>query len=161
MDETPSLHKCVNDCSGTGACVHNVCKCHSGTWGIDCSLPSAASRPCTRRPCVYVYEMPPRFTAWLAAFRKGNWMKDHWYGVDVILHAQLLRSAHRTTDADAADYFFVPLYLSLGFYSHRYYFKHLTQPAEKVVRAALRYVGETWPCLDTSWTLPGHFLDTS
>ena len=50
------------------------------------------------RPLIYVYDMPPRFTSWLAAYRKGDWTRDHWYGVDVLLHQQLLRSKHRTLD---------------------------------------------------------------
>ena len=97
------------------------------------------------RPLIYVYDMPPRFTSWLAAYRKGDWSRDHWYGVDVLLHQQLLRSAHRTLDPGAADYFFIPLHLSLGYYSHRYYFKHFTQPAHKPLRDAIAYVKRTWP----------------
>jgi len=89
--------------------------------------------------------MPPRFTSWLAAFRKGDWSRDHWYGVDVILHKMLLRSRHRTLDPAQADFFFIPLHLSLGYYSHRYYFKHFTQPAHKPLRDAIAYVKATWP----------------
>ena len=94
--------------------------------------------------------MPPRFTSWLAAYRKGDWTRDHWYGVDVLLHQQLLRSEHRTLDAAAADFFFIPLHLSLGFYSHRYYFKHFTTPAQKPLRDAIAYVRRTWPFFDRS-----------
>ena len=44
-----------------------------------------------------------------------------------------------------ADFFFIPLHLSLGYYSHRYYFKHFTQPAHKPLRDAIAYVKATWP----------------
>ena len=71
MDESRGLHKCLNECSGRGACQHNFCKCQAGTWGDDCSLGSKDSRvavPAAVRPLIYVYDMPPRFTSWLAAF---------------------------------------------------------------------------------------------
>ena len=97
------------------------------------------------RPRIYVYDVPPRFTAWLGAFRRGDWTRDHWYGVDVMLHQQLLRSPYRTLDPEQADFFFIPLHLSLGFYSHRYYFKHFTMPAHKPLRDVIRYVNVTWP----------------
>ena len=38
MDESRGLHKCLNECSGRGACQHNFCKCQPGSWGDDCSL---------------------------------------------------------------------------------------------------------------------------
>ena len=168
MDDVAHMHKCFNGCSGKGACEHNVCRCQPGSYGIDCSLglgdpprnvpgvpPSpaalraAASRKANGgeapRPRIYVYDMPPRFTSWLGAFRRGDWTRDHWYGVDVILHQQLLRSRYRTLDPEDADYFYIPLHLSLGFYSHRYYFKHFTAPAAKPLRDAINYVKSTWP----------------
>jgi len=148
MDDSRGLHKCLNECSGRGACQHNFCKCQPGSWGDDCSLgrgSEVAVPAAAVRPLIYVYDMPPRFTSWLAAFRKGDWSRDHWYGVDVILHKMLLRSRHRTLDPAQADFFFIPLHLSLGYYSHRYYFKHFTQPAHKPLRDAIAYVKATWP----------------
>ena len=152
MDETRNLHKCLNDCSGRGRCVHNWCHCDRNSWGADCSLGGAPGLRTTAdesgvRPRIYVYDLPPRFTSWLGAFRRGDWTRDHWYGVDVMLHQQLLRSKYRTLDPEAADFFFIPLHLSLGFYSHRYYFKHFTRPAIKPTRDALEYVAHTWPYL--------------
>ena len=150
MDSAGHLHKCMNDCSRRGTCVHNWCHCKPGYWGVDCSLnassaAAAKAAPGTLRPRIYVYDMPPRFTSWLGAMRRGDWTRDHWYGVDVILHQQLLRSPYRTTDPEQADFFFIPLHLSLGYYSHRYYFKHFTTPAVKPLRDALSYIKETWP----------------
>ena len=176
MDDVSHMHKCFNGCSGRGQCLHNVCKCQPGAYGIDCSMglgdpplrlpgapPSAAALIAAKsraqgasatdsagereapRPRIYVYDMPPRFTSWLGAFRRGDWTRDHWYGVDVILHQQLLRSRYRTLDPEKADFFFIPLHLSLGFYSHRYYFKHFTMPAAKPLRDAINYVKQTWP----------------
>ena len=94
-----------------------------------------------------MYDLPPRFTSWLGAFRRGDWTRDHWYGVDVILHKQLLASSHRTHDPEEADFFFIPLHLSLGYYTHRYYFKHFTERSVKPLRDALKYVNTTWPYL--------------
>ncbi|KAL1511476.1 hypothetical protein AB1Y20_006274 [Prymnesium parvum] len=151
MDRAPHLHKCLNDCSGRGECVHNFCKCEPTAWGADCSLSAATLRQnmsaaaAGPRPRIYVYDVPPRFTAWLSAFRKGDWTHDHWYGADVILHRQLLESRYRTRDPNEADFFFIPLQLSLGFYSHRYYFKHFTAAAHQPLRDAIRYVQTTWP----------------
>ena len=178
MDGAAHLHKCLNDCSGRGTCVHNFCKCEAGTWGADCSLGGGSAELMGARaakdvadggggrgggapsgsapggggggvrPRIYVYDVPPRFTSWLGAMRRGDWTRDHWYGVDVMLHQQLLRSKYRTLDPEEADYFFIPLHLSLGYYSHRYYFKHFTQPAHKPLRDVLAYVRATWPYFD-------------
>lgn len=152
-DQEAALHKCVHDCSAHGRCVRNSCRCDSGWWGVDCSINAEALErsyskrgvDATPRPLIYVYEMPPRFTSWMSTYRKGDWTHDHWYGADVIMHHDLLQSPHRTLDPEQADYFFIPLYLSLGYYTHRYYFKHFTQTAAVALRAALKYVQETWP----------------
>lgn len=153
MDAAPQLHKCFNDCSGRGTCVHNWCKCSPGHWGIDCSLNASSARMSAAaapppRPRIYVYDLPPRYTSWLAAYRRGDWTRDHWYGADVLFHQQLLRSPHRELDASRADLFLVPLHLSLGFYTHRYYFKHFTAVAAKPMREAVAYVRRTWPYFD-------------
>ena len=150
MDRHPNLHKCLNGCSGRGKCVSNWCHCEAGSWGADCSLGGTLglrpTAPATGvRPRIYVYDVPPRFTSWLGTFRRGDWTRDHWYGVDVMLHQQLLRSKYRTLDPEQADFFFIPLHLSLGYYSHRYYFKHFTQPAAKPLRGVLEYIRNTWP----------------
>ena len=163
LDKGRLTHGCVNDCSGRGACINNQCRCRDGTWGIDCSLPGDGPLPSVGadvggselRPRIYVYEMPPRFTSWFATFRRGDWTRDHWYGCDVIVHKQLLASPYRTLDPDRADFFFIPLYLSLGYYTHRYYFKHFTHTAQPVLRDALRYVRTTWPYLEKH---PGRHL---
>jgi len=86
MDEAVHLHKCLNDCSGRGTCRHNFCHCRDGSWGADCSLgvPGSAAPSLLRaasaaagsgaaeadgvRPRIYVYDMPPRFTSWLADY---------------------------------------------------------------------------------------------
>ena len=122
-----------------------------GCGSAACTCTTGRSSTCARRrrggarSRARAARPTPRFTSWLAAYRKGDWTRDHWYGVDVILHQTLLRSKHRTLDPDAADFFFIPLHLSLGYYSHRYYFKHFTQPAHKPLRDAIRYVKATWP----------------
>jgi len=47
-----------------------------------------------------------------------------------------------------ADFFFIPLHLSVGYYTHRYYFKHFTAMSARPTRAALAYVRKTWPFFD-------------
>ena len=160
LDKGRLTHGCVNGCSGQGACINNHCRCRDGVWGVDCSLPRGPPRSAgleggELRPRIYVYEMPPRFTSWLATFRRGDWTKDHWYGGDIIVHKQLLSSPYRTLDPERADFYFIPLYLSMGYYTHRYYFKHFTHTAQPVLRDALKYVSTTWPYLHR---LPGRHI---
>ena len=51
---------------------------------------------------------------WLAAYRRGDWSHDHWYGVDVILHAQLLTSVRLSAHISAH----ISAYLSARFSAH-------------------------------------------
>ena len=78
MDKHADRHKCVNDCNGRGACVHNWCRCEEGTWGVDCSITAEAiaAPPSELRPRIYIYDMPPRFTSWMSAYRRGDWTRD-------------------------------------------------------------------------------------
>ena len=91
--------------------VHGGGAAGAGAGGAALPAPARAAAP---KPRIYVYDLPPRFTSWLGAFRRGDWTRDHWYGVDVILHKQLLASSHRTHDPEEADFFFIPLHLSLA-----------------------------------------------
>ncbi|XP_020526336.1 uncharacterized protein LOC18439978 isoform X2 [Amborella trichopoda] len=90
--EIPSLCSCINQCSGHGHCRGGFCQCHSGWYGIDCSVPSISSsakewphwlRPATvtipdnggsvnlvaavkkKRPLIYVYDLPAEFNSHL------------------------------------------------------------------------------------------------
>jgi len=55
-----------------------------GHWGIDCSLNAsslglaAAKGSEPPRPRIYVYDLPPKWNAWIAAYRRGDWTRDHW-----------------------------------------------------------------------------------
>lgn len=51
--------------------------------------------------------------AW-RTFREGNVSapNDWAYGVESLLHEQLLQSEHRTLDPKEADFFYVPVYTS-------------------------------------------------
>jgi hypothetical protein len=127
----------------------NIKPPHLNASSANPSTPAVSPKNSPRpRPRIYVYDLPPRYTSWLAAYRRGDWTRDHWYGADVIFHQQLLRSPHREFDPEQADLFLVPLHLSLGFYSHRYYFKHFTSVAAKPMREAVAYVRRTWPFFD-------------
>ena len=84
---------------------------------------------CTKRPCVYVYELPARMNV-LGEKHNPAWRTtgDFKYRMPALFLAALLRSPHRTADAREADWFYVPVidwegcWGSLdGFYrAHRY-----------------------------------------
>lgn len=63
------------------------------------------------RPCIYVYELPARFNV-LALKAEPHWpFYEHGpadYRAFKAVHISLLRSAHRTTDPQRADFFYVP-----------------------------------------------------
>mgnify|MGYP002061961456 CR=1 FL=1 len=49
------------------------CHCRPGFWGSDCSRDAAGRGPrCTARPCLYVYELPPRMNV-LALKAEFDW----------------------------------------------------------------------------------------
>ncbi|KAJ1692556.1 hypothetical protein LUZ63_009254 [Rhynchospora breviuscula] len=89
--EIPTMCSCLNQCSGHGHCRGGFCQCDSGYYGIDCSIPTAASyllkgpawlRPSImelpnnsspnvkmvvmkKHPLIYVYDLPPEFNSHL------------------------------------------------------------------------------------------------
>ncbi|CAI5954456.1 unnamed protein product [Closterium sp. NIES-65] len=83
-----------------------------------------------RRPLIYIYDLPPQFNSNLLQGRRGKkecvprlydrlnrtaFLPDHIHGMEVrriALHEALLASKHRTTNAEEADFFFVPVYAS-------------------------------------------------
>ncbi|CAI5535508.1 unnamed protein product, partial [Closterium sp. Naga37s-1] len=80
-----------------------------------------------RRPLVYMYDLPPQFNSDLLQGRRGKkecvprlydrlnrtaFLPDHIHGMEIALHEALLASKHRTTNAEEADFFFVPVYAS-------------------------------------------------
>lgn len=161
---------CLNSCSGTGQCVAGTCVCDAGTHGIDCSSSfatsagraSAEARIGAASPRVYVYELPPRFTTWLAVSRlEANgcgkagpgakdgpcwWqLTDPMYSADTKLLNRLLASPHRTLQPEKADYFYVPLMLSLGFVSHRFGIYMPSAPGARLISAAIDHVRMTYP----------------
>eukprot|EP00965_Chrysotila_dentata_P212352 6186976-Pleurochrysis_carterae.AAC.2 len=56
------------------------------------------------------------------------------------IHRWLLRSPYRTLDADTADYFFVPTYLSLGFYDYEFGLYWLSARGNAFLRGVMEYV---------------------
>ncbi|CAI5480070.1 unnamed protein product [Closterium sp. Yama58-4] len=80
-----------------------------------------------RRPLIYIYDLPPQFNSHLLQGRRGKkecvprlydrlnrtaFLPDHIHGMEIALHEALLASKHRTTNAEEADFFFVPVYAS-------------------------------------------------
>ena len=70
----------------------------------------------------------------------GRWDQMFLYALDIKLHRWLLRSRYREVDARRADYFFVPAYLSLGFYDMQYGLYWLTGRGVRMLGDILRYV---------------------
>ena len=106
---------CLNNCSGRGQCHKGWCRCRPPSWGADCAYANASlsSGPrCRRRPCIYVYELPPRMNV-LALKAEYDWREQILgrkfdYRTPPILHEAILRSAHRTADPTQAQLFYVP-----------------------------------------------------
>jgi hypothetical protein len=79
-----------------------------------------------RRPLVYIYELPPRYTSHMLQYRFEGWACLHryfdagnettlpeWgYGSEPALHEALAQSEHRTLNPEEADFFYVPVYLA-------------------------------------------------
>ena len=96
---------------------------------------------------IFVYELPPRYHVWLAAHfrRDGRWDQSYLYSLDAKLHRWLLRSPYRTLDPDSADYFFIPAYLSLGFYDFEFGLYWLSNRGHHFLRGVFEYVESLGP----------------
>ena len=111
--------RCLTNCSGHGECLKGWCKCKPPYWGTDCARGGprrADGKPsgprCTKSPCFYVYELPPRMNV-LALKAEFDWRqqvpgKKFDYRTPPMLHEALLGSGHRTIDPSEADLFYVP-----------------------------------------------------
>lgn len=63
---------------------------------------------------IFVYNLPADFNTNMLdprLPRKFDCMSS-MYSAEVLIHEQLLRSEHRTTDPEQADFFYVPIYMS-------------------------------------------------
>lgn len=163
LDDTWPTAWCFNNCSGNGRCMDHFCHCDPSFFGMDCSLTytapggagwirgsvprithhhegfggAGARRDAGhpgRRPLVYVYDMPPRFTVHQVWANRDGMGQDIGRDDGVAFVEAVLRSRHRTADPNEADFFVVP---TAGFAG--------------ISRAkALRYVRETWPYFDAT-----------
>ena len=117
------------------------CHCRAPYWGVDCAMGGSDAPRCSARPCVYVYELPARMN--VLSFR-SNGARWHTHESDEhmpqTLHLALLASPHRTSDANEADFFFVPVWDFVGF--------GWGSPA--VYWRAHRYVTTAWPYFNRS-----------
>ena len=146
-------------------------RAHAAAHGLDCSLQGAdgggsGGAASNVRPLIYVYELPARFNAWTAlnvlqprgccevgtAKCPPCWWSDAdiGYGADLMLLRRLLRSGHRTTDGAKADYFYLPLTLSLGFRSHRYGIYMPSSTSANLIGDAVAHVRARWPWFNKS-----------
>jgi len=67
------------------------------------------------------------------------------YSADVQLLQRLLRSPHRTLDPEQADFFYVPLMLSLGFMTHRFGIYLPSATSAQIIDAVVAQVKFTLP----------------
>jgi len=155
-----AISTCINDCSKHGRCVRSNCACDEGYWGVDCSLKvgapgqySTVDNGAVAPPNngvaakVFVYELPNQFTTWLAAQSNAyEWTHSWWfYDNDISLHQRFLASPYRTANPDEADFFFLPLYRSLGAYTAGWGPGVITPKGWRAFGAARDYVDRTWP----------------
>jgi hypothetical protein len=152
-----SLSTCLNRCNGRGRCVESQCACDAGFWGADCTLrinpsggyslldPPRPDHGVTAK--VYVYELPGRFTTWLAAQSNAHeWTHSWWfYDNDISLHQRFLSSPYRTANPEEADFFFIPLYRSLGAYTAGWGPGVITPKGWRAFGMAVSFVNQTWP----------------
>ena len=96
---------------------------------------------------IYVYDLPPQCHIWLAAHfrRHGRWDQSYLYSLDAKLHRWLLRSPYRTLDPNEADYFFIPAYLSLGFYDFEFGLYWLSNRGHHFLRMLIEHVERSGP----------------
>jgi hypothetical protein len=151
-----SFSTCLNRCNGRGRCVESVCACEEGFWGADCSLrinpnggyslldPPRPDHGVTAK--VYVYELPGRFTTWLAAQSNAHeWTHSWWfYDNDISLHQRFLASPYRTANPEEADFFFVPLYRSLGAYTAGWGPGVITPKGWRAYTSAISFINQTF-----------------
>ncbi|KAK3239202.1 hypothetical protein CYMTET_50852 [Cymbomonas tetramitiformis] len=114
--DIPFSQWCFGNCSGRGECKHGFCKCQPGFWGTDCGIShsldgslllyeqTAPRGEEVLSPRIYVYELPPDFTV----FSRRLGVLDDLAGVAFGFAERMFRSAHRTLDPNAADWFFAP-----------------------------------------------------
>ena len=132
----------------------------SGSSGTT-SAASAEARIGAVSPRIYVYQLPSEFASWLSLPRAAHeaeltrtggsersiWWQvtDPMYSADTRLLNRLLASPHRTLQPEKADFFYVPLMLSLGFTSHRFGIYLPSAPAARLIRRAIEYIRSTFP----------------
>ncbi|KAK3283854.1 hypothetical protein CYMTET_8466, partial [Cymbomonas tetramitiformis] len=136
---------CLSDCSGKGVCHNGFCQCQEGFWGTDCSIswgpdnktPVLWGRNDTtkasRRPFIYIYELPPQFDTWYNGYRSADRQ------VGTFMHERLLNSEYRTPNPATADLFFVPF--AVRKVAH-------FQNAQWKFKGAWNYIQATWPYLE-------------
>ncbi|GFR40126.1 hypothetical protein Agub_g681, partial [Astrephomene gubernaculifera] len=127
---------CLNRCNRRGSCVAGFCHCKPGHFGADCSLSlDSAGRPVllagsgystrTKRPWVYVYELPPEMTVWYNFRRLDR-------PLHLLLWQRLLSSGARVADGAEADYYLLPV-------------RQRSFSDSPLLEAAMRYSAAHWP----------------
>jgi hypothetical protein len=90
-----------------------------------------------QRPCVYVYELPARMNVLALKAEPHYPFYDHGpadYRAFKAIHISLLRSPHRTTHPERADFFYVPTWDLHGSWGN-----------PEIYLRAHRYISTVWP----------------
>jgi hypothetical protein len=118
-----------------------------------------------RLPRIYVYDVPAHDSTWLALPHLGRettcsplskdscwWVGgiDPAYGADVAVLRRMLSSPHRTLHPEEADFFFVPLMLSIGFRSHRFGQYMPSGGAARLINSTIEHIKQTSPWWNAS-----------
>ena len=134
---------CLGGCSGRGECHRGWCKCRAPFWGSDCSRGGGEGIRCRTRPCLYIYELPPRLNV-LALKAEYDWRiqvpgRKFDYRMPPMFHDALIVSQHRTTFPSEADFFYVPTWDWHGSWGN-----------PEVYYRAHRYISTTFPFWNAS-----------
>lgn len=150
----------------------------SGTGERTSAGSIAAPKRRRARPLIYVYETPPDFTTGLLQRRRVDWLcgsryyddcvgcekkgehsreSSYTYAFETAFHEYVLRSAHRTTDPNEADYFYAPFYSAchtIGFnFPHARHWAGMNPGEDKSRPMALWYAWRKLATLLTTGTV--------
>ncbi|EFJ50986.1 acetylglucosaminyltransferase [Volvox carteri f. nagariensis] len=135
---------CLNNCTQRGHCILGACVCDRGNFSSDCSMSLDAAgkpvllagsgyQPRERRPRIYVYDIPHKFSSWYNPTRVDREL--FW-----VFWERLLGSGAVVADGEEADWFWLPVKLRSTTDGYR-------------LLEAIQYVRTEWPWYDR---LQGH-----
>ncbi|GIL98165.1 hypothetical protein Vretimale_3596, partial [Volvox reticuliferus] len=142
--EARSPMACLNNCTMRGHCVLGACICSRGNFTSDCSmslgpdgkpqlLAGTGYKPRKKRPRIYVYDIPHKYSSWHNPTRLDRSL--HW-----VFWERLIGSGALVENGDDADWYWLPIKLRSTVDGYR-------------LLEVLRYIRTEWPWYDR---LQGH-----